>query len=105
MAVVEASKEPLWLREVEIFNIIQDSVQIHCDSQSAIHLAKNYMFHKRMKHIDVRYHKICQWLVNDKVIDLVKINTKKNTAEIMTKTIPVEKNISELQQDFPTIKW
>ena len=44
-----------------------------------------------MKHIDVRYHKIRQWVVNDKVIDLVKINTKKNLADIMTNTIPVEK--------------
>ena len=44
-----------------------------------------------MKHIDVRYHKIRQWIVNDKVIDLMKINTKKNLADIMTKTIPVEK--------------
>ena len=30
---VEASKEALWLREfVETFGIIQDSVQVHCDS-------------------------------------------------------------------------
>ena len=32
-----------------------------------------------------------QWVVNDKVIDLIKINTKKNLADIMTKTILVEK--------------
>ena len=39
MVAVEASKEALWLRElVETFTIIQDSVQVHCDSQSAIHL-------------------------------------------------------------------
>jgi len=44
-----------------------------------------------MKHIDVRYYKIHQWIVNDKVIDLVKISTKKNSADLMTKTIPVEK--------------
>ena len=27
-----------------------------CDSQSAIHLAKNQVYHARAKHIDVRYH-------------------------------------------------
>ena len=27
-----------------------------CDSQSAIHLAKNQVCHARTKHIDVRYH-------------------------------------------------
>ena len=44
-----------------------------------------------MKYIDVRYHKIRQWVVDDKVINLVKISTKKNPADMMTKTIPVEK--------------
>ena len=41
MAAVETSKKVLWLRElIEIFSIIHDSVQVHCDSQSMIHLAK-----------------------------------------------------------------
>jgi len=80
------------LRElVETFSIIQDSVRVHCDSQSAIHLDKDHRYHKRMKNIDVRYYKINQWVVDDKVIDLVKISTKKNPANMMTKTISVEK--------------
>jgi len=92
MVVVEASKEALWLRGlVETFSIIQDLVRVHCDSHNAIHLAKDHRYHKRTKHIDVRYHKIRQWVVDDKVIDLVKISTKKNPADMMTKTIPVEK--------------
>ena len=74
-------------RIVEAFSILQDSVRVHCDNQSAIHLAKNYRYHKRTKHIDVRYHKICQWIVDDKPIDLVKISMKKNPAGMMTKTI------------------
>ena len=91
-AAVEATKEALWLRGlVETLSIIQDSVRVHCDSQSSIHLAKDYMYHKWTKHIDVRYHKIRQWGVDDKMIDLVKISTKKNPADMMTKTIPVEK--------------
>jgi len=55
----EASKEALWLRElVGTFSIIQDSIQVYCDSQSVIHLTKNHMYHKWTKHIDVRYHMI-----------------------------------------------
>ena len=92
MAAVEAFKEALWLRRsVGIFCIIQDSVQIYCDSQSAIHLAKNHRYHKRKKHIDIRYHRIHHWVVVEKVIDLVKISTIKNLAVIMTKTIPTKK--------------
>ena len=79
MAAVEPFKKALWLRGlVEIFSIIRDLVQVHCDSQSAIDLAKDHMYHKRTKHIDAKYHKICPWVVDDKVIDLVKISTKKN---------------------------
>ena len=59
IAAIEVLKEALWFRGlVETFRIIQDSVQIHCDSQSAIHLAKDPRYHKRTKHIDVRHHKI-----------------------------------------------
>jgi len=92
MAAVEASEETLWLRElVGMFSIIQDSVRVHCDSQNAIYLAKEHRYHKRMKHIDVRFHKIHQWVVDDIVIDLIKISTKKNPADMMMKIIPVEK--------------
>jgi len=92
MAAVEASKEALCLRElIEIFDIIQDSVRVHFGTQSAIHLAKDHKHYKRTKYINVRYHKICQWVVDDKVIDLVKIITKKNTANIMTKIILIKK--------------
>ena len=79
MAAVEASKEALWLRRlVETFSVIHDLVRIHYNNQSVIHLAKDHMYHKRMKYINVRYHKIRQWVMNDKIIDLVKISTKKN---------------------------
>jgi len=81
---------------VEIFSIMQDSVRVHFDSQSVIHLGKNYMYHKRTKHIDVRYHKIRQWVVNEKVNDLEKISAKKNQTDMMTKTIPMEKFIASL---------
>jgi len=97
MATIELSKEALWLKGfVETFSIIQDSVQVHCNNQSVIDLSKDHRYHKRTKHIDERYHKIRQWIVNDKVIDLVKISTKKNQVDMMTKTIPLDKFIASL---------
>ena len=61
MIAVEASKEVLWLRRlVETFGIIHDSVQVHCNSPSVIHLVKEHKHHKRMRHIDMKYHKIHQ---------------------------------------------
>jgi len=60
MTAVEASKEALWFRGlVGTFSIIHDSVHVYCDNQSAIHLSKDHRYHKRTKHIDVRYDMIC----------------------------------------------
>ena len=57
MAAVETSKEALWLRRLdEIF--IHDSDRVYCDSQSVIHLTKDYRYHKQTKHNYVRYYKI-----------------------------------------------
>lgn len=56
MAVVEASKEVVWLVGlVKELDIEQGEVQLYCDSHSAIDLAKNQRYHARTKHINVRF--------------------------------------------------
>ena len=66
MTVVEASKKALWLRGlVKIFCIILSSGSLR---QSAIHFTKNHMYHKRMKHIDVGYHKIRELVIDEKAL-------------------------------------
>jgi len=57
------------------------------DSQSAIHLGKNPTFHSRSKHIDVRYH----WTrdaLDAKLLELEKVHTDDNGADMMTKALP-----------------
>ena len=59
MAMTEAGKEAVWLSGlVNELGFKQDSMVLHCDSQSAIHLVKNQVYRARTKHIAVRYHKI-----------------------------------------------
>lgn len=59
MALMEASKEAIWLKRLaKEFGIAQNLVVIQSDSQSAIYLVKNQVFHERSKHIDVQYHRI-----------------------------------------------
>ena len=41
---------------------------IYCDNKSTIALSKNYVIHKRTKHIDTRYHFIRE-LVNNREIN------------------------------------
>ncbi|GJZ06969.1 retrovirus-related pol polyprotein from transposon TNT 1-94 [Tanacetum coccineum] len=50
----EACKEPKWLKGFLQDLVSANNVIIFCDNQSTIHLAKNSMFHKRTKHIDIR---------------------------------------------------
>ena len=63
-----------------------DIVNLHCDSQSALHLAVNQVMNSRMKHIDIRYHFLRE-AVSDKKIELVKIDGKLNPANAFTKVI------------------
>ncbi|MCO5605949.1 hypothetical protein L7F22_060135 [Adiantum nelumboides] len=87
VALSEACKEAIWLaRLVKDLGLEQCLPVLHCDSQSAIALAKNPVFHSRTKHIDVRYHFSWECLAN-KNLDLVKIPTSKNTADALTKSL------------------
>ena len=57
IAVAEACKEALWLaRLVGDLGIRLEMPMLHCDSQSAIMLAKNPVFHAKTKHVNVKYH-------------------------------------------------
>ena len=91
MAVTEAIKETLWLRGLFGELTLQQGVTtIFCDSQSAIHLTKDQMYHERTKHIDVKYHFIRDVIADKKVL-VQKINTKDNPADMFTKALPVYK--------------
>jgi ATP-binding cassette subfamily B (MDR/TAP) protein 1 len=57
IAAVDACKEVLWMQNfLQELDMKQKKYTLYCDSQSAIHLAKNPSFHARTKHIEVRYH-------------------------------------------------
>ena len=57
---------------------------LQCDSQSAIMLAKNPVFHAKTKHIVIKYHFI-QDVLEDKQMQLVKVHTTKNPTNLLTK--------------------
>ncbi|CAA0825435.1 Unknown protein [Striga hermonthica] len=64
----------------------KERYDIHCDSQSALNLSKNAMYHSRTKHIDVRYHWLRQ-VVEEQQFKLEKIHTDENPADMMTKVV------------------
>ncbi|KAL4271878.1 hypothetical protein GQ457_13G029750 [Hibiscus cannabinus] len=87
MAVSEAVKEAIWLNGLmEDLGVVQSHISLYCDSQSAIHLAKNQVYHSRTKHIDVRYHFVREIFEEGKIL-LQKIATAENPANMLTKVI------------------
>ena len=70
--------------------IEQGVVQLHCDSQSAIYLANNQVYHGRTKHIDVMFHKIRVLITSGKIL-LQKIYTSENAADMLTKLVTSDK--------------
>ena len=91
MAVTEAIKEAIWLRGL-LGELSMDHgvTVVHCDSQSAIHLTKDSMYHERTKHIDVRYHFIKEIIAQGN-IQVLKIGTEDNPADMLTKPLCVGK--------------
>ena len=87
MALTEAVKEAIWLQGLLVeLGVGQKNIAIYSDSQSAIHLAKNPVFHVRTKHIDVRYHFVREILSEGSIL-LQKIGTADNPADMMTKVV------------------
>ncbi|GJW86542.1 putative RNA-directed DNA polymerase [Tanacetum coccineum] len=91
MAATEACKELLWLKRfLQELGFKKQRYAVLCDNQSAIHLAKNSMFHKRTKHIDIRYH----WIrdaIEDGMFELNKVHTDDNASDMLTKAVAREK--------------
>ena len=88
IAAIEAFKEMLWMqRFLGEMGIKHDKYVLYCDSQSAIHLAKNPEFHSKAKHIDLRYHWIWH-VLEEEQLSLEKIYTNRNPTDMLTKILP-----------------
>jgi hypothetical protein len=68
---------------------------LYTDSQSAIELAKNPVYHHRTKHIDVQYHFIRENIKKD--ITLTWISTEGQLADALTKAVDTIKNKALVQ--------
>ncbi len=88
-----ATCEVAWLRKLlgDLGLHVDRQVVIYCDNFSSIQLAKNPVFHARMKHIEVHYHFIREKVLAGE-IDLTYVNTEDQVDEIFTKVLGVEKH-------------
>jgi hypothetical protein len=88
IAAHDASHEVLWLRQMLSFLGFPSShpTPLSCDNNATIRLSEDQTFHSRVKHIDVRYHFLCNQ-VSAGFLILTRIPSKLNTADIFTKPL------------------
>jgi hypothetical protein len=91
MAATHASKEAVWLQILcSGIGLVQQAIRIDCDSQSAIFMAKNPTHYSKTKHIYIQYHFVRD-MVEEKKVLLMKVDTLKNFADSLTKSVGTEK--------------
>lgn len=73
------------LAELGVTNL--KPVALHCDNQSALHIARNPVFHERTKHIDLDCH-FTREKVMEGLIELSYLPTKSQLVDVLTKILP-----------------
>ena len=72
---------------IEIFDVaLQGPIAVHEDNSGALNIAKYSNFTKNSKHIEVDYHFVNEHYLEG-VIDVVKIDSNDNIADIFTKSL------------------
>ena len=61
---------------------------LYCDNESSVKLAENPVFHQRSKHILLKYHSLRDKVASG-MIELCKVDTGLNAADMMTKNAGV----------------
>ena len=70
--------------------LVHPAIRIDFDRKSEIFLAKNHAYHSKTKRIDVQYH-LVRDMVEAKMVFLVKVDTLKNVANALTKSMSTQK--------------
>jgi hypothetical protein len=88
IAATTAACQGVWLARLlaELKGENVRSITLKMDSESAIQLSKNPVFHDRSKHIDVRYHYIRECIEENRV-KLQSVRTAEELADILTKAL------------------
>ncbi|GJZ19481.1 putative reverse transcriptase, RNA-dependent DNA polymerase, partial [Tanacetum coccineum] len=79
----------LWIKNQMLdygFNFM--NTKIYIDNESTIFIVKNPVFHSKTKHIEIRHHFIRD-SYEKKLIQVIKIHTDQNVADLLTKAFDV----------------
>ncbi|GKE63013.1 ribonuclease H-like domain-containing protein [Tanacetum coccineum] len=92
-ALAYVTSEVIWilkiLKDLKCFNLLL--VKVFSDSNSAIKIAANPIFHERTKHLEIDLHFVREKIVSG-VIEIVKIETAYQIADILTKGLDTKQH-------------
>ena len=87
-AASSCCSQVLWIQhQMRDYGLFLTQTPIHIDNTAAICIIRNPVQHSKTKHIEIRYHFIRD-CYEKKLIDLIRIDTSKQNADIFTKAFP-----------------
>jgi hypothetical protein len=99
VALSEAGQEACWLKNLyeELGYIPKEPILIRGDNDESIAMAKNPQFHKRLKHIAIRWHWVRD-LVEDEIIQISSCRDPEQTADVLMKALQHPKHQKNVQE-------
>ncbi len=87
-SIHEVLNEIVWIIAFlgELGFMVPTPVGVFCDNKSANDLAYNPVHHDRTKHIDIRYHRIREYVLDGTIV-VHHVATKDNPADLFTKSV------------------
>ncbi|GJR28904.1 putative ribonuclease H-like domain-containing protein [Tanacetum coccineum] len=91
VATANCGRQVLWIQNQMLdygFNFI--NTKIYINNETTIFIVKNPVFHSKTKHIEIRHHFIRD-AYEKKLIQVLKIHTNDNVADLLTKAFDVSR--------------
>ncbi|GJU14642.1 putative ribonuclease H-like domain-containing protein [Tanacetum coccineum] len=91
VAAANCCGQVLWIQNQMLdYGLYFMNTKIHIDNESTIYIVKNLVFHSKTKHIEIRHHFIRD-SYEKKLIQMIKIHTDHNVADLLTKAFDVRR--------------
>ncbi|GJV84946.1 hypothetical protein Tco_1524844 [Tanacetum coccineum] len=103
VAAASCCGQVLWIQNQMLdygFNFM--NTKIYIDNESTICIVKNPVYHSKTKHIAIRHHFIRD-AYEKKLIQVLKIYTDDNVADLLTKAFDVSRNMLTIGAVFPMV--
>ena len=93
VALSTAAQEAIWLQQLmsDLMNKSSQEMIIYEDNQSTICLVKNQQIHGRTKHIDIKYHFVCDLVEAGRIKVKGYCASENMIADILTKGLRINR--------------